>query len=73
MRRTPSKNSSKFWETADEINFLEHIESWGIQKGNPITMLKRYTQLGSRGWGLVNRGKAMAYAQKRLNNLRAEA
>jgi len=58
MRRTPSKNSSKFWETADEINFLEHIESWGIQKGNPITMLKRYTQLGSRDWGLVNRGKA---------------
>jgi len=73
MRKTPSKNSSKFWETADEINFLEHIESWGIQKGNPITMLEKYINAKRDDWGLINRGKAIAYAQKRLDSLRAEA
>ena len=73
MRKTPSKNSSKFYETADEINFLEHIESWGIQKGNPITMLEKYLHARREDWGLVNRGKVMAYAQKRLDSLRLKA
>ena len=73
MRKTPSKNSSKFYETADEINFLEHIESWGIQKGNPITMLEKYLHAKREDWGLVNRGKVMAYAQKRLDSLRLRA
>ena len=70
MRKTPSKNSSRFYETSDEINFLEHIESWGIQKGNPITMLDKYLHARRDDWGLVNRGKVMAYAQKRLDSLR---
>jgi len=67
------KRDSKQWVTSDEINFLEHIESWGIQKGNPITMLEKYLHAKRDDWGLINRGKVMAYAQKRLDSLRAEA
>jgi len=64
------KRDSKRWTTSDELNFLEHIESWGIQKGNPITMLEKYLHAKREDWGLVNRGKVMAYAQKRLDSLR---
>jgi len=73
MRITPSKNNRKLWETADEIKFLGHIGSWGISKGNPITMLNKYLHAKRDDWGLINRGKAMAYAQKRLDSLRAAA
>ena len=64
------KRDSKRWTTSDELNFLEHIESWGIQKGNPIDLLEKYIRLGSRNWDMINKGKAMAYAQKRLARLR---
>jgi len=67
------KRDSKRWTTSDELNFLEHIESWGIQKGNPIDLLEKYIRLGSRNWDMINKGKAMAYAQKRLDKLRLRA
>ena len=70
---TERNRESKQWVTSDEINFLEHIESWGIQKGNPITMLEKYLHARRDDWGLIHRGKVMAYAQKRLDSLRLRA
>jgi len=64
------KGESKKWGTTDEINFLEHIESWTITPGNPIDMLDKYIHANRDNWELINRGKAIAYAQKRLASLR---
>jgi len=67
------KRESKRWTTSDELNFLEHIESWTVTPGNPIDLLYKYLCMGSRNWDMINKGKVMAFARKRLANLRAEA
>ena len=67
------KRDSKKWGTTDELNFLEHIESWTVTPGNPISLLEKYIHMGSRNWDMINKGKVMAFARKRLDNLRLEA
>jgi len=67
------KRDSKKWGTSDELNFLEHIETWSVTPGNPIDLLDKYLCMGSRNWDMINKGKVMAYAWKRLDNLRMEA
>ena len=73
MRKTPSKNSSRFWETSDELTFLQGIATWGIKPRPEGPMLYNYINSGRKNWGLVNKKKVMEYANKRLKELRKEA
>ena len=73
--RTPNNqqapSGSKYWSTANELHYLEHIGTFGKVFISTKQMLRNYIKHATimrANWGEMNKQKVLAFALRRLKN-----
>lgn len=74
--RTPNnrftQSGSKYWGTTQELEYLENIGTFGNVSLTEKQMLQNYLNpiYPKVDWGMIDKGKVLEFAKKRLANLR---